>query len=134
MPAMVWRPQFHKIELIKQGRPTARMAVLASSNQIRDLVSVVRAATHACSPRKATPGVPLKSLVLMRIGETLLPQTTLPLILRGEEQASHEAQRRLDDELPTDRTWSLGNDPLPKFNVDDNAKCVENNRPLLFDP
>src|SRR5260370_4238742 len=116
-----------EIKLIKQERPAARIAVLADSDRNRDLVSLFQAGAHACFSRKATPAVFLKSLELVMLGETFLPQAALPFFLGREDEASRGAGRRLGDELPADRIWSPGSDPTPKFEVGDKVKCVNDN-------
>ncbi|SDR63868.1 two-component system, NarL family, nitrate/nitrite response regulator NarL [Rhizobiales bacterium GAS113] len=117
-----------EIELIKQERPAARIAVLAGSDQIRDLVSLFRAGAHACFAREATPDVFLKSLELLMLGETLLPQAALSFILGREDEARRGVRRDLDGELPADRIWSPSNDPTTaRFKVGDNVKCVNSN-------
>jgi two-component system nitrate/nitrite response regulator NarL len=102
------------IEVTKQERPAARIAVLAGGDDIRDLVSLFRAGAHACLARKATLDVFLKSLELVMLGETLLPQAALAFIL------GHE------DERPAHRIWSPSDDPTAKFKVGDSVKCVDN--------
>jgi two-component system nitrate/nitrite response regulator NarL len=67
-----------EIELIKQQLPAARIAIVAGSDQIPDLVSLLRAGAHACLVRGATPDTILKSLELVMQGETLLPRGGLP--------------------------------------------------------
>jgi two-component system nitrate/nitrite response regulator NarL len=67
-----------QIEFLKQQRPAARIAIVAGSDQIRDLVSLLRAGAHACLVRGATPDAILKSLELIMQGETLLPRGALP--------------------------------------------------------
>jgi two-component system nitrate/nitrite response regulator NarL len=114
-----------EIEVTKQERPAARIAVLAGGDDIRDLASLFRAGAHACFARKTTPEVFLKSLELVMLGETLLPQAVLPFILEREDEASGGARRCLDDERPADRIWSP-NDPTAKFKVGDSVKCVNN--------
>ncbi|SDR59453.1 DNA-binding response regulator, NarL/FixJ family, contains REC and HTH domains [Rhizobiales bacterium GAS113] len=117
-----------EIELIKQERPAARIAVLAGSDQIRDLISLFQAGAHACFATKATPDAFLKSLELVMLGETLLPQAVLPFILGREDEARRRVRRHLDDELPADRIWSPSNDPTTaRFKVGDNVKCVNSN-------
>ncbi|SEF12031.1 two-component system, NarL family, nitrate/nitrite response regulator NarL [Rhizobiales bacterium GAS191] len=117
-----------EIELIKQERPAARIAVLAGSDQIRDLVSLFRAGAHACFARKATPDLFLKSLEMVMLGETLLPLAALPFILGREDEARRGVRRHLDEELPADRIWSPSNDPTTaRFKVDDYVNGVNNN-------
>jgi DNA-binding CsgD family transcriptional regulator len=69
----------------------------------------------------------LKSLELVMLGETFLPQAALPFFLGREDEASRGAGRRLGDELPADRIWSPGSDPTPKFEVGDKLKCTNDN-------
>lgn len=108
-----------EIELIKQQRPAARIAVLARTDQIRNLASLLRAGAHAFFARTVTPNVFLKSLEFVMLGETLLPQEGLAFILGREDEASRGAL--------ADRVWSPSNDPTAKLEVGEKVKCVKSN-------
>jgi len=102
-----------EIELVKQEHPTARVAVLAGSDLNRDLVSLLRAGAHACFARKTTPEVFLKSLELVMLGESLLPQAALPFVLGREDEAGRGTRRRLDDEPPADNVTGVHSNGIP---------------------
>ena len=80
-----------QIESFKSEHPSARIAVLADTDEINDIVSLFRAGANACFAWTVTSDVFVRSLELVMLGETIFPDPVL-----------HFIHRRQDREIPAD--------------------------------
>jgi DNA-binding NarL/FixJ family response regulator len=79
------------IESFKKQHPTGRVAVLADHYRPSDIVSALQAGANAYFPKVAACHALIKYLELVMLGETILPEVILPIILGHEVDDAHEA-------------------------------------------